>query len=173
MKKFFKWISIIIGTLVIALGLFLLSMRFSDGPREIFSGGPFTSGELTEAPENWSFLTDRGTIDFQTMDPDTSRTVWLAVHNRRLFLVSGYMNTGYGGIWKQWPHYLENDDRVILRIDGQLYEQRLQRITEGPEIVPVLDELARKYFPGAAGSGISSPVSVTNGDTWMYEVVDR
>jgi len=44
---------------------------------------------------------------------------------------------------------------------------------EGPEIVPVLDELARKYFPGAAGSGISSPVSVTNGDTWMYEVVDR
>ena len=107
------------------------------------------------------------------MDPDTSRTVWLAVHNRRLFLVSGYMNTGYGGIWKQWPHYLENDDRVILRIDGQLYEQRLQRITEGPEIVPVLDELARKYFPGATGSGISSPVSVTNGDTWMYEVVDR
>ena len=173
MKKFFKWISIIIGTLVIALGLFLLSMRFSDGPREIFSGGPFTSGELDEAPENWSFLTDRGTIDFQTMDPDTSRTVWLAVHNRRLFLVSGYMNTGYGGIWKQWPHYLENDDRVILRIDGQLYEQRLQRITEGPEIVPVLDELARKYFPGATGSGISSPVSVTNGDTWMYEVVDR
>ncbi|MEC8950336.1 MAG: hypothetical protein VYC30_05065 [Pseudomonadota bacterium] len=173
MKKFFKWISIIIGTLVIALGLFLLSMRFSDGPREIFSGGPFTSGELTEAPENWSFLTDRGTIDFQTMDPDTSRTVWLAVHDRRLFLVSGYMNTGYGGIWKQWPHYLENDDRVILRIDGQLYEQRLQRITEGPEIVPVLDELARKYFPGATGSGISSPVSVTNGDTWMYEVVDR
>ena len=173
MKKFFKWISIIIGTLVIALGLFLLSMRFSDGPQEIFSGGPFTSGELAEAPENWSFLTDRGTIDFQTMDPDTSRTVWLAVHNRRLFLVSGYMNTGYGGIWKQWPHYLENDDRVILRIDGQLYEQRLQRITEGPEIVPVLDELARKYFPGATGSGISSPVSVTNGDTWMYEVVDR
>ena len=173
MKKFFKWISIIIGTLVIALGLFLLNMRFSDGPQEIFSGGPFTSGELAEAPENWSFLTDRGTIDFQTMDPDTSRTVWLAVHNRRLFLVSGYMNTGYGGIWKQWPHYLENDDRVILRIDGQLYEQRLQRITEGPEIVPVLDELARKYFPGATGSGISSPVSVTNGDTWMYEVVDR
>ena len=173
MKKFFKWISIIIGTLAMALGLFLLSMRVSDGPREIFSGGPFTSGELAEAPENWSFLTDRGTIDFQTMDPDTSRTVWLAVHNRRLFLVSGYMNTGYGGIWKQWPHYLENDDRVILRIDGQLYEQRLQRITEGPEIVPVLDELARKYFPGATGSGISSPVSVTNGDTWMYEVVDR
>ena len=32
------------------------------------------------------------------------------------------MNTSYGGIWKQWPHYLDRDDRIILRIDGRLYE---------------------------------------------------
>ena len=173
MTKFFKWIGIIVITLVIAIGLFLFSMRFSDGPLEIFSGGPFTSGEPAQAPDDWSFLTDRNTIEFQTMIPDTSRTVWLAVHDQRLFLVSGYMNTSYGGIWKQWPLYLESDDRVILRIDGMLYEQRLERIMEGPEIVPVLDELARKYFPGTTAGSISSAESVTNSDTWMYEVVDR
>ncbi len=98
MTKFFKWIGIIVITLIIAIGLFLFSMRFSDGPLEIFSGGPFTSGEPAQAPNDWSFLTDRNTIEFQTMMPDTSRTVWLAVHDRRLFLVSGYMNTSYGGI---------------------------------------------------------------------------
>ena len=81
------------------------------------------------------------------------------------------MNTAQGRIWKQWPHYLENDDRIILRIDGNLYEQRLERITEGAEIVPVLNELARKYFSGSEGLGSSE--SVTNGDTWMYEVVSR
>ena len=75
------------------------------------------------------------------------------MHDSRLFIVSGYMNTGYGGIWKQWPHYLSEDDRIILRIDEALYEQRLERIMEGPEVIPVLQELSRKYFGGAQGLG--------------------
>jgi hypothetical protein len=172
MKKVLKFIGIGAGVIVLLVAIFLFSMRFSDGPMEIFSGGPFTTGELAPAPDDWSFLTDRDTIEFQTMDPARSRTVWLGVHEGRLFLVSGYMNTSYGGIWKQWPLYLDNDDRVILRIDGKLYEQRLERIMEGPEVVPVLNEFARKYF-GGGGDGLSSDDSVRNGDTWMYEVVDR
>ncbi|MDD9891555.1 MAG: hypothetical protein OXU30_14605 [Gammaproteobacteria bacterium] len=171
MKKFFKWFGIVIATLVVAIGLFLFTMRFTDGPIEIFTGGPFSSGELAVAPTDWSYLTDRNVIEFQTMNPPRSRTVWLAVHQSRLFIVSGYMNTGFGAIWKQWPHYLEEDDRIALRIDGNLYEQRLERIMEGPEVVPVLNELARKYFGGA--SGLGSAETVTNGDTWMFEVVSR
>jgi hypothetical protein len=81
------------------------------------------------------------------------------------------MNTRQGGIWKQWPHYLENDDRVILRIDDKLYEQRLQRIMQGPEVIPVLNELARKYFSG--NEGLGSEETITSGDTWMFEVVSR
>ena len=81
------------------------------------------------------------------------------------------MNTGYGAIWKQWPHYLNDDDRVILRIDDTLYEQRLERIIEGPDVVPVLRELGRKYFSGSEGS--ATQATVARGDTWMYEVVDR
>ena len=172
MKKLAQALGITLGLLVGLIGLFLSLMRFSDGPMEILTGGPFTSGELTAAPADWSFLTDRDTIEFQTMNPARSRTVWLGVHDQRLFLVSGYMNTSYGGIWKQWPHYLEGDDRVILRIDGKLYEQRLQRIMEGPEVIPVLSEFARKYFGGASGE-FTADTSVRNGDTWMYEVVDR
>ncbi|MEQ8312990.1 MAG: hypothetical protein RL839_14360 [Gammaproteobacteria bacterium] len=172
MKKVLKFMGIGAGVIVLLVAIFLFSMRFSDGPMEIFSGGPFTSGELTPAPDDWSFLTDRDTIEFQTMDPARSCTVWLGVHEGRLFLASGYMNTSYGGIWKQWPHYLANDDRVILRIDGKLHEQRLERIMEGPEVVPVLNEFARKYF-GSSGGGLSSDDSVRSGDTWMYEVVDR
>ena len=172
MKKILSILGMVVGLLVGLIGLFLFSMRFSDGPMEVFSGGPFTSGELTAAPADWSFLADRDTIEFQTMDPPRSRTVWLGVHDQRLFLVSGYMNTSYGGIWKQWPHYLDNNDRVILRIDGKLCEQRLERIMEGPEVVPVLSEFARKYFGGAEGE-FTADASVRNGDTWMYEVVDR
>ena len=159
----------VIGVLAIAVGLFLFSMRFHDGPLEIISGGPFTTGELTPAPADWSFLIDRAQIEFQTMNPATARTVWLGVYEQRLFLVSGYMTTGFGAIWKQWPHYLEEDDRVILRIDGKLYEQRLERIMQGPPVIPVLREFNRKYDAGEP----TSADTVTLGETWMYEVVSR
>ena len=169
MKVLVKWLGILIATLSLAIGLFLFSMRFSDGPIAVFSGGPFSSGEISAAPDSWEFLKDRGEIEFQTLDPSTSRIVWLGVNNGRLFIVSGYMNTNYGAIWKQWPHYLENDDRVIFRIDGKIYEQRLVRVMDGPNVLPILNEFGRKY----GGGSISSIESIANGDTWMYEVVDR
>ena len=79
------------------------------------------------------------------------------------------VTTNYGAIWKQWPHYLSDDDRIILRIDGNLYEQRLQRIMQGTEVIPVLMEFNRKYGAGEP----TTADTVTLGETWMYEVVSR
>lgn len=169
MKKILKWLGILLLVVVVAASLFAFSMRFHDGPLAVMAGGPFRSGELTPTPADWSFLKDREVIEFQTMDPARSRVVWLGVYDGRLFLVSGYMNTGYGALWKQWPHYLEDDDRILLRIDGRLYEQRLQRIMSGPEVAGVLNEYSRKYFNNAP----ASPSTVTQGDTWMFEVLPR
>lgn len=170
MKKILKIVAVIIAIALLTIGLFLFAMRFSDGPLEIVSGGPFKSGVLTAAPANWSFLKERQTIEFQTLDPETSRTVWVATHEGRLFVVSGYMNTNYAAVWKQWPHYLEDDNRIILRIDGKLYEQQLTRIMDDPAVLPVLNELSRKYL-GAVE--VTSSEQVIQGDTWMFEVVDR
>lgn len=170
MKKLLKGFGICILFIAVAIGLFLFSMGFSDGPLELVSGGPFKTGQLSPAPSDWSFLKERDTIEFQTLDPLTSRTVWVATHEGRMFVVSGYMNQGYAAIWKQWPHYLEDENRIILRIDGMLYEQKLIRIMDGPSIIPVLNELSRKYLGGAT---ITSNEQVTLGDTWMFEVADR
>ena len=38
------------------LALFLLAMRFTDGPIAVFTGGPFTSGTTRDAPDDWSYL---------------------------------------------------------------------------------------------------------------------
>ena len=92
-------------TVLTAIALFLFGMRFSDAPIAIFAGGQFSSGLLENAPDDWNYLKERNVIEFQTLSPARSRTVWLAVHETRLFLVSGYMNTGFGALWKQWPHY--------------------------------------------------------------------
>lgn len=167
MKKFFKWLGIFLGAIVLGVALFFIGMRFHDGPMGIVSGGPFKAGEPAPTPATWDFLRDRATIEFQTMDPETSRTTWCAVHNGRLFIVSGYMTTGYGKLWKQWPHYIQHDDRVLLRIDGKLYEQRLERIRQGDVIAPVMKEFGRKYgFNG-------TPEAVTSGYSWLYEVKPR
>ncbi len=168
-KKILKWTGIVLATIVIGFALFVFSARFADGPVGLLAGGPFESGELAPAPADWSFLTDRMLIEFQTLEPARSRTVWLGVYDGRLFLVSGYMNSGIGEIWKQWPSYLEEDDRIILRVDGNLYEQRLERIMGGPDVVPVLTEYDRKYGTGA----VTDDQEVTSGNTWMFEVVDR
>lgn len=169
MKSLLKWTGLTLLTLVLLIAAFLVYARWHDGPLEIVAGGPFTSGDLTPAPSDWSFLTERATIEFQTLDPARSRTVWLAVNDGKLFIVSGYMTTGYGAIWKQWPHYLENDDRIILRIDGKLYEQRLERIMQGPDVMPVLREFNRKYGAGEP----TSIATITEGETWMFQVVPR
>jgi hypothetical protein len=167
MKTFLKWLAILIGIIILVVVLFFVGMRFHDGPINIISGGPFKTGEPASTPANWSFLKDRTTIEFQTMEPATSRTVWCAVHEGRLFVVSGYMTTNYGKLWKQWPHYLEDDNRVILRVDGKLYEGKLERIREGALVAPVMAEFGRKY--GFTGT----PDAVLSGYSWLYEVKPR
>lgn len=169
MKKFLTVVASLILAVVLVIASVLVYARFHDGPLQIISGGPFTTGDLTPTPASWEFLRDRQTLQFQTLQPARSRTVWLGVYQGRLFIVSGYMNTGIGSLWKHWPYYLEDDNRIIVRVDGKLYEQRLQRVMAGPEIVPVLQEFNRKYGSGEA----TSPETVTSGDTWMFEVLPR
>lgn len=170
MRTMLKWFGILLLVIMLGVGGLLFGMRFHDGPREILPGGPFKSGELTQAPDDWTFLTDRMEIEFQTLTPDTSRVVWVAVVDSRLYIMSGYMTTGYGKIWKQWPHYMDEDNRVILRIDGKLYEQKMQRHHEHPQLAEIVTAFANKYnFPAP-----EDPTSIiTSGYSWLYEVVDR
>ena len=175
MSGFLKWLGIIVGVLVLCITIFLFSMRFHDGPMEIITGGPFQSGELTEAPDDWSFLKGRMEIEFQTMAPDSSRVVWLVVLDKRLYVISGYMNTNYGKIWKQWPHHLVEDDRVILRVDGKLYEQRMVRMMEHPQLLALMTINREKYAGETVPSFTAEQIDgmLSAGDFWLYEVRDR
>jgi hypothetical protein len=153
--------------LILAVACFLIAMRFHDGPMEIVSGGPFKTGEPVSSPTSWDFIKGRPTIEFQTMDPPTSRTVWLGVHEGRLFIVSGYMTTTIGKVWKHWPYYIQDDNRVLLRIDGKIYHQRLERIIDGPLVEPVMGLFSEKY------GGSATPTLVAANDFWLYEVLSR
>lgn len=174
MASVFKWIGIVLAAIIGLLALYMGAMRFADGPSGLVTGGPFKTGELMEAPDDWSFLKGRPEVEFQTVEPDTSRVVWLAVIDTRLYIISGYMNTTFGKIWKQWPHRLEQDDRIILRIDGKLYEQRLERLMEFPQLVELMSIFAEKYGAGNVDANQEQlQAALTAGEFWLYEVVDR
>ena len=65
---------------------------------------------------------------------------------------------------------MDDDDRIILRVDDTLYEQRLVPVTEGEIILPVLKESWRKY---GRGSEPTSAARVTQELIWLFEIVER
>ncbi|MBT3531231.1 MAG: hypothetical protein HOF74_10820 [Gammaproteobacteria bacterium] len=178
-KKIAKWTAYTFGAFVLLVGVAYGGMRLSDGPVEFFPwftisiGGPFRSGELAASPDNWDFIKDREEIEFQTLNPTTSRTIWVPVIDGKLYVVSGYMNSTIGRVWKQWPSYMEQDNRILLRVDDDIYEQRLNRITEGPITAAVMSEVARKYFGAPAQVNPAAGAAVTSGSAWLFEVVDN
>jgi len=155
---------------VVLLVCFFVYARFHDGPLGIVAGGPFDTGEqYVGAEPDWSFLRDYVTVEFQLIEPPRSRTTWIMEHDNRIFIVSGYMNSWYGKLWKQWPAEAEADGRIILRVDGTLYPRRMVRVMEGDFIRPVLDEASRKYL-----GGTEVPMDeITSGNMWMFELLPR
>lgn len=162
------------GVLVALLAVAILGLagaaRLSDGPIALFAGGPFTSGERATGPEpDWSFVRDVREVEFQLVDPPRSRTTWILDHDGKAYIPCGYMTTWWGKLWKRWPHEVAKDPRVILRVGDKLYDRRLVRVTGGPEVKPLLDQLGAKYLGGR-----EVPLeAVTSGSLWLYELAPR
>ncbi|MBW2447335.1 MAG: hypothetical protein JRG83_15565 [Deltaproteobacteria bacterium] len=159
-----------VGSLL-ALGLALtLAARLTDGGFAVLPGGPLESGELASGPEpggDWSFARDIREMTFQLVEPAQSRTVWLLVHDGRLFVASGYMKSPIGRLWKRWPAKAERDGRSVIRIEGKRYERRAVRIHERSVFEALSAETERKY-----GVAISADDTVA-GETWVFELLPR
>lgn len=169
-----KGIGIVVGLIILAVALTLFAARFADGPWAVISGGSFTSGEVVTEEPDWSFVKDRQEVEFELVSTGRSRTTWIMEVDGRIFIPSGYMNTTFGKIWKQWPAHAEADPRAILRIDGKLYHRKMVRIMDDPALPEVLSEVVRKYFPPGASQnlGAEPPMGqVKSGNLWIFEMV--
>lgn len=170
MRSVLRFVGALLALLLAAIVVLLVGARFADGPLAIVAGGPFTSGELVGGPEpDWSFVREVREVEFQLLDPARSRTTWILDHEGKAYIPCGYMTTWWGKLWKQWPHEVEKDPRILLRIGDRLYERKLVRVQEGPLVAPLLAELSRKY---ADGEPIPMEM-VTSGYLWLYELAPR
>ena len=176
MTSLLKCLGIASLSIVALASVFFIYMRLNDGPIEFIpwftmsTGGPFRSGELVLSPDNWTFLKERQEIEMETLNLGTTKLIWTMVVDGRMFVASGRPQTWYGQLWKQWPQRLDEDDRIILRVDDVLYKQRLIPITEGDIILPVLKESWRKY---GRGPEPTSSARVTEELIWLFEIVNR
>ena len=164
-RKLLVVIGVLVLVPIVAIGTLVVSARNSDGPSAVFGGGPLVAGELVTGPEpDWSFARDIGTIELQLLDPPRSRLIWVIEHEGNVYVVSGYMGSTIGRLWKRWPVQAERDGRAIVRIAGRRYPRTLVRIKAGAVVEGVTAELSRKY-----GYTVT-PADIEAGTTWLFEL---
>ncbi|MCS5636402.1 MAG: hypothetical protein NZ990_07780 [Myxococcota bacterium] len=133
----------ILLTLALAVALFLVAVRFKDGPLAIIAGGPLTSGNLVASEGvDFSFAKDMDTIELQLLEPPRSRTTWIIFHDGHLYVPAGFMDLP---IWKQWPHEAVDDGRAVARIEGVRYPFHLERVEDRRTWQKVRMLSGRKY----------------------------
>jgi len=167
-----KWlgggIAALVLLLVVAVAVRGMVARSGDGPSGLFPGGPLEAGELVTTEPDWTFARDIMELELQLVDPPQSRTVWLEVYDGKLYIVSGYMNSIIGKLWKKWPAMAMEDGRAVIRIDGKRYERQLVRILDdAPLLEGIAAEVERKY-----GAPLSAEMAAS-GDAWFFALEPR
>ena len=164
-----RWVAGAIGVAVLSVVALVIGARFGDGPIAIIPGGPLEAGELVSGAEpDWTFARDIAEMEFQLVEPPRSRTMWLQVHDKKLYVVSGYMNSTLGRLWKQWPAQALRDGRALVRIEGKRYERKLVRILDDrPLLEGIAAEVNRKY-----GAQLRADMAAS-GDAWFFAMQPR
>jgi len=161
----FQLLGLLILIFVVAFGTLALRHRGADGPSVLFNGGELVSGELYGGPEpDWRFTRDVGTIELQLTEPMTSRLIWIVESEGKVYVVSGYMNSFLGRLWKHWAVQADRDGEAVLRVNGVRYPRQLVRIEQGEVLEGVAAELSRKYNSPTTRAAIEA------GGTWVFEL---
>jgi hypothetical protein len=167
-RKLLIALGVLVLVPIVAIGTLLVASGYSDGASPAFGGGELVSGELVTGGEpDWSFARDVPTIELQLVNPLRSRVIWVVVSEGKPYVISGYMSSSIGRLWKRWPAQAERDGRAVVRLGGKRYERTLKRIKTGSVVEGVAAELQRKY-----GYRVT-PADLEAGSTWLFELAPR
>ena len=107
--------------------LLLLVVLGCNGPFGLLPGGKL-DGKVEPVPPDWAFAGDYGTMQLETR-PEEPYSVNIAytVMEGRLYINAGDTET-------KWVKNLTANPLVRLRMDGVLYDLRVERVTNTAEI---------------------------------------
>jgi hypothetical protein len=167
-RKLLIALGVVLLVPIVAIGTLLVASGYSEKPSQVFGGGKLVNGELVTGPEpDWGFARDLPTIELQLLDPPRSRVIWVVEYQGKPYVISGYMSSRIGRLWKRWPAQAERDGRAVVRMAGKRYERTLKRIKTGAEVEGIAAELRRKYRYGV------TPADIEAGSTWLFELAPR
>ena len=163
----------------VTIGTLRIQRSSADGATVVFPGGELVAGELHTGPEpDWSFTDEIFTIELQLNDPMATRRIFILESEGKIYVVSGYMKSFLGKIWKEWAFDADKgNDQGVLRVNNVRYPGQLVRIKEGDVLNGISAKLLAKY------SGVPTPVSATAiataradieaGNSWIFELAQR
>jgi hypothetical protein len=109
------------------------------------------SGEQPPIPSDWSFTDAHREIAVQVSTPywiPHSVTIWCASLDGRLYLGARDPDT------KNWPGWVESDPEVRIKVGDDVFDGRLQRLSDEARIAALKDAYSKKYALDAMSSGV-------------------
>lgn len=141
----------------IALALSLSSLAGCGGPTAVFPGGAL-DGPVQATPQSFAFASDAGTVQLETR-PENPYSVNIACA-----AVGDQLYVSAGGNKSQWVENMEANPLVRLRIDGEVYELKAQRVTDDAEMRAFAEEWMKN-------SWARDPTALD--EAWVYRLQPR
>ena len=181
--KIFKIALQVVGFVVligaVAIGTLRIQRSSADGATVVFPGGEMIAGEIHTGPEpDWSFTDDVFTIELQLNDPMATRRIFILESEGKIYVVSGYMKSTLGKIWKEWAFDAdEGNNEGVLRVNNVRYPRQLVRIKKGDVLNGVSAKLLAKYSevptPVPAEAIATARADIEDGNSWIFELIPR
>jgi len=146
----------------VAIGAGWLATGLLDGPWGMVPGGRFDGPSVPCGTARWErFATEREVeVEVRTARP-RSVTTWSVVYEAELFVPADFLTP-----WKRWPHQVLDDGRIRLRVGGQIFECRADRVKDEALIERLRLAAATKYELQPDGSAASTEV-------WWFRIHPR
>ncbi len=163
----------------VSISMLRIQRSTADGATVVFPGGEMVAGELYSGPEpDWSFTDDIFTIELQLNDPMATRRIYILESEGKIYVVSGYMKSFLGKIWKEWAFDAdEGNDEGVLRVKSVRYPRKLIRIKEGDVLNGISAKLLAKYsgvpVPVPAQAIARARAGIEDGNSWIFELAPR
>jgi uncharacterized protein DUF2255 len=152
-------VSVVVTLVVVVLLLDTFGGFVFDGPLGPIPGGAFKGPVNSDPHPDWSNLEHVIELEIRPARP-WSLSIWNVVVDGELYVPSA------SGAHRRWTAVAVKEPLVRVRTNGQIYERRIERITDAAVRLRLGQALAKRY-------GFDPPQDPEQDTTWYFHLTPR